>query len=71
MDTLFSFFDDASSTLLFTISAPIGKVFIGELFFNSKDKTILFETALKLFRRQEDGGYDVKIKTPLRYQLAI
>ena len=70
-DTLFSFSDDAISTLILTKSAPIVNFLIGELFFNSKDETIFAETAMKLFRRQEDGTYNVTIKTPLRYQLAV
>ena len=47
---MFSFFDNASSTLIFTISAPIVKVLMGGLLFNSKDETILSETASTLFR---------------------
>lgn len=69
-DTLFSF-DDASSTLIYTISAQIVKILIGELYFNSEDKTILAETALKLFPHQEYGSFNVTIKTPLGYQLVI
>ena len=70
-DTLFSFFDDANSAQTFTISVPIVKVLIGELFFNSKDETILAVTALVLFRRQKNDSYTATIKTPLRYQLAV
>ncbi|BBM97131.1 hypothetical protein MPTK1_1g03250 [Marchantia polymorpha subsp. ruderalis] len=66
-DTLFSFSDDASSTLIFTISAQIVKILIGELFFNSEDETILAERALKLLRHQKDDSFNVTIKTPLRY----
>ena len=38
---LFSFFAEASSTLIFTKSALIVKALIDELFHNSKDETIL------------------------------
>lgn len=64
-------FNDASSTLIFTISAHIVKVLIGELFFNFEDETILAKTALKLLRRKENDSYNAKIKMPLRYRLAI
>ena len=68
---LFSFFDDASYTLIFTRSALIVNFLIGELFFNSKDVTILAKIALEMFRRQEYGSYNFTIKMPPRYQLAI
>ncbi|BBN02621.1 hypothetical protein MPTK1_2g16710 [Marchantia polymorpha subsp. ruderalis] len=61
-DTLFYFFDDTSSTLIFIISASIVKVLIGELVFNSEDEMILAEIVLQLLWRQEYGSYNVTIK---------
>lgn len=73
------FLDKSSDTLTFRISRPliIEKV-VGDLFFNPEEneedddsEAISKANAMKLFKLQDDGSYEITIKNSLRWNLAI
>jgi hypothetical protein len=76
--TIQEFVGKSVEALKFTICGPIVEVLIGELVFHpeededDEDSTpITKANAMKQFFKQDDGSYVVKIKNPLRFNLAL
>ena len=76
-DSVCMFMPKVKDAMLFSISALIVEDLIGGVFFNPDDDVegdgpaITKANAMKLFRVQDDGSYQVRIKNELRFNLSM